>query len=110
MAYFVEVADTKEKMIKGLMFRKTLQTDGGMLFLFDDSHHQPVAMWMKNTFVSLDMLFIDSNNVIIGIAENTEPLSLNTISPTNKKVSAVLEINAGEVKKHKIKTGYSVRF
>ena len=105
ITYYLEVADTPEKMTKGLMFRKALKSNSGMLFLFDEKHPQPVAMWMKNTFISLDMLFIEKSGKIVGIAENTEPLSLKTISPTNKTVSAVIELNAGEVKKHSVRTG-----
>lgn len=108
VTYYVEVANTKEKMIKGLMFRKTLPSDRGMLFVFDDTHPQPVAMWMKNTFISLDMLFIGQSGKIIGIAQNTEPLSLKTISPTKHHVSAVVELNAGEVKSKGIKKGDKV--
>lgn len=108
VTYYVEVANTKEKMIKGLMFRKTLPSDRGMLFIFDSTHPQPVAMWMKNTFISLDMLFISQSGKIIGIAQNTEPLSLKTISPTKQSVSAVVELNAGEVKAKGIKKGDKV--
>lgn len=108
VTYYVEVANTKEKMIKGLMFRKTLPSDSGMLFVFDGTHPQPVAMWMKNTFISLDMLFIGRSGKIVGIAENTEPLSLKTISPTKHFVSAVVELNAGEVKAKGIKKGDKV--
>lgn len=110
VTYYVEVADTPKKMVRGLMFRKSLKSDSGMLFLFDEKHPQPVAMWMKNTFISLDMLFIEKSGKIVGIAENTEPLSLKTISPTNKVVSAVVELNAGEVKKHGIQTGDKVLY
>ena len=110
ITYYVEVADTDHKMIKGLMFRKSLQKNSGMLFLFNENHSQPVAMWMKNTLISLDMLFIEKSGRIIGIAENTEPLSLKTISPTKKHVSAVIELNAGEVEKHHIQIGDIVRF
>jgi len=106
--YYVEIADTKDKMIKGLMYRRSLDSQSGMLFLFNETHPQPVAMWMKNTYVSLDMLFINASGEIIGIAEKTEPLSLKYISPTKQKVSAVLELNAGEVQKHGIKKGDKV--
>ncbi|MBO4293879.1 MAG: DUF192 domain-containing protein [Alphaproteobacteria bacterium] len=108
VTYYVEIAATKEEMIKGLMYRKHLDKNSGMLFLFDNSHPQPVAMWMKNTFISLDMLFINSSGQIIGIAQNTEPLSLKIISPTKQKVAAVVELNAGEVQKHTIKIGDKV--
>lgn len=108
VTYYVEIAATKEEMIKGLMYRKHLDKNSGMLFLFDNSHPQPVAMWMKNTFISLDMLFINSSGQIIGIAQNTEPLSLKIISPTKQKVAAVVELNAGEVQKHTVKIGDKV--
>ena len=110
VSYKLEIADTPEKMIKGLMFRKKLSSNSGMLFLFDKTHSQPVAMWMKNTYIPLDMLFVEKTGKIIGIAENTKPLSLKTISPTKKHSAAVIEINAGEVKKHGIKVGDIVRF
>jgi len=108
--YFVERADTELKMIKGLMFRKHLKTDSGMIFIFDSSHHQPIAMWMKNTYIPLDMLFVSKEKIIIGIAENTEPLSLKTIRPTLKPSAYVIELNAGEVKKHGIKVGDKLKF
>ena len=110
VTYYVEVADTADKMMKGLMFRKTLRRDSGMIFLFDQNHPQPVAMWMKNTFISLDMLFVSEKGEIVGLAENTEPLSLKTISPTKKHVAAVIELNAGEVQRNGIKIGDNIRF
>lgn len=110
VAYKVEVADTLKKLQKGLMFRESLPSNQGMLFLFTDEHLQPVAMWMKNTYISLDMLFIGKNKTVIAIVQNTEPLSLKIISPTREYVSAVLELNAGEVKKHGIKVGDKVLY
>ena len=110
VTYFVEIADTEEKMIKGLMYREHLNEDSGMIFVFDSSHPQPIAMWMKNTYISLDMLFVSKENIIIGIAQNTEPLSLKTIRPTNEASAYVIELNAGEVKKHNIKVGNKVLY
>ena len=110
ITYFVEVADTTPKMTKGLMYRKHLNKDSGMIFIFDETHPQPISMWMKNTFISLDMLFVDSSYQIIGIAQNTEPLSLKTISPTKKQTRFVIELNAGEVAKHGIQIGDKITF
>ena len=110
ITYRVEVADTKQKMIQGLMYRKHLKKDSGMIFIFNEAHPQPISMWMKNTFISLDMLFIDSSYQIIGIAQNTEPLSLKTISPTKKQTRFVIELNAGEVAKHGIQIGDKITF
>lgn len=101
----IEIADSPEKQRTGLMFRKYMPENAGMLFLFDRSER--IGMWMKNTYLPLDMLFIDENGLIQDIAENTEPLSLKTIE-SKTDVSAVLETNAGFVKKNKINTGDKV--
>ncbi len=108
--YTLEVADTQQKLMKGLMYRKSMPLDHGMLFVFSPLHPQPVAMWMKNTYISLDMLFLNEQKIIIGIAEKTVPFSLKTIAPTKKKVSYVIELNGGEVQKHNIKVGDKVLF
>lgn len=110
VTYTLEIADTPETMAKGLMYRKEMALDHGMLFVFEKKHPQPVMMWMKNTLISLDMLFLDEQKTIIGIAENTIPLSLKTISPTKKQTKFVIELNAGEVKKHHIKIGDKVLY
>ncbi|MBR1916102.1 MAG: DUF192 domain-containing protein [Alphaproteobacteria bacterium] len=108
VVYHLEIADTDEKRIKGLMYREHLASDSGMIFFFNDKHPQPIAMWMKNTYISLDMLFLSKQNTIIGIAENTTPMSLKIISPTKEYVAAVVELNAGQIKKHGIKKGDKV--
>jgi uncharacterized membrane protein (UPF0127 family) len=69
-----EVADTDDLRARGLMFRHKLPEDRAMLFDFGDP--RPAAMWMKNTYISLDMLFIRADGSIAAVAENTEPLSL----------------------------------
>jgi len=108
--YNVEVAQTQKELEKGLMYRKHLALNSGMIFLFDDTHPQPIAMWMKNTYISLDMLFLSKDFSIIGIAQNTQPMSLKIIRPTKEYVAAVVELNAGEVKKHGIKVGDKITF
>lgn len=95
----VEVAETPHERAKGLMFRKTLPDDGGMLFLF--SKEQPVAMWMKNTILSLDMVFANSKGEILEIYENTLPFSTQNIGPI-ANTAQVLEVKAGVLKKHGI--------
>ena len=88
----VEIADTPKKLKIGLMFRKHLDTDKGMLFLF---HKKRLAqMWMKNTYISLDMLFFDTDGKIVKIIENTTPFSLQLL-PSDVPVAGVLEVNAG---------------
>ena len=91
-----EVADTDDLRARGLMFRHKLPADRAMLFDFGDP--RPAAMWMKNTYISLDMLFIRADGSIAAVAENTEPLSLQTIS-VQEPVKAVLEVAAGTVKR-----------
>ena len=84
------------------MFRRSLAADRGMLF--DFAQVEPVSMWMKNTYLPLDMLFIRSDGTISHIAENTEPLSTRVI-PSGGPVLAVLELNAGSAKRLGIKPG-----
>ena len=71
--FSVEMATTEEEKRTGLMYRKELADGKGMLFDFNPE--QEISMWMKNTYVSLDMIFIRADGRILRIAENTEPLS-----------------------------------
>lgn len=100
--FAVELARTDEERSRGLMFRKELPEGRGMLF--DFSPEQEVSMWMKNTYVSLDMIFIRADGRILRIAENTEPLSERTIS-SGGRVRAVLEVVAGTARKLGIAPG-----
>lgn len=98
----VEMAVTDEERAKGLMFRKTVPDGYGMLF--DFKRDQEVSMWMENTYVSLDMIFILADGRISRIAESTEPLSRRIIS-SGGPVRAVLEVVAGTAKKLGIAPG-----
>jgi uncharacterized membrane protein (UPF0127 family) len=100
--FAVEMAETDEERSRGLMFRKELPEGKGMLF--DFKVEQPVAFWMKNTYVSLDMIFIKADGRILSIAENTEPLSERGV-PSGGPVRGVLEVVAGTAKKLGIKPG-----
>jgi len=95
----VELALTPAVQAKGLMFRASLPEDQGMLFVFLGD--RPVTMWMKNTLIPLDMLFIDDAGKIMGIFENTKPFSLKAIGPASG-TTQVLELKGGTVKKHGI--------
>ena len=97
--YHVEVAKTNEEQVKGLMYRLELKKNEGMLFLFDNEKN--TSFWMKNTFIPLDIIFINKNGSINKIHNNTLPKSLKRIK-SNGKVLAVLEINAGEANKNNI--------
>ena len=88
----VAIADTEEERNRGLMFRSVLDEDEGMLF--DFQRPQPVAFWMKNTLIPLDMIFIGADGKIVNIAENTRPYSLDQV-PSDGPVTAVLEIGGG---------------
>jgi uncharacterized membrane protein (UPF0127 family) len=100
------VAQTAEHRSRGLMFVRQLPKDRGMLFLFGDP--QPVSMWMKNTLIPLDMLFVARDGRIARIAENTEPGSLATLE-SGSDVTAVLELAGGECARRGIRVGDFVR-
>ena len=91
--YEVEVAATPGARAQGLMFRRELAPRAGMLF--DFGRDEIARMWMKNTFIPLDMVFTDRRGVVRGIVRNARPRSLDTIS-SRVPVRAVLELNAGE--------------
>jgi uncharacterized membrane protein (UPF0127 family) len=94
--FTVEVAATPEQLAQGLMFRKALAPDAGMLFNF--GRPQAVAMWMKNTLLPLDMLFINGGGQVVAIVQYTVPGSLEPLGP-GQDVLAVLEVNAGTAKR-----------
>jgi uncharacterized membrane protein (UPF0127 family) len=96
------VADTPERQTQGLMFVRDLPPNQGMLFVQREPRN--ISMWMKNTFIPLDMLFIDPRGQVVKIAANTEPHSLNTIS-SGAPVMAVLELKGGEAARRHIGQG-----
>ena len=100
--YHVEVAKTDEEQAMGLMNRLDLKNNNGMLFLFDNE--KKASFWMKNTFIPLDIIFINKYGSINRIYKNTKPKSLKRIK-SKGKVLAVLEINAGEANKNNIGNG-----
>lgn len=105
ITYTVENAATDEQLRNGLMYRDSLDANSGMIF--DLSHHKPIVMWMKNTKIPLDMIFIGEDNKVVWIAENTKPMSEEYIIPQADSF-AVIEVNAGDVKKNGIKVGDKV--
>jgi len=102
----VHVADTPESRRRGLMFVTRMAADEGMLF--DFGAPGPVSMWMKNTPLSLDMLFIEADGRILSIAGKTTPLSTRTI-PSGGNVLAVLELLGGTAERLEIRPGDRVR-
>jgi uncharacterized membrane protein (UPF0127 family) len=100
--FSVEMATTEDEKQKGLMYRRELADGKGMLF--DFSPEQQISMWMKNTYISLDMIFIRADGRILRIAENTEPESTAIIS-SGGLARGVLEVPAGTARKYGIAPG-----
>lgn len=103
----VEIAETFEEKARGLMHRRSLAPDGGMLFVYTKELRQ--SMWMKNTLIPLDMLFIRQNGRIAHIHERAVPGSLATIS-SRGRVLAVLELRGGTVARLGIRKGDRVAY
>lgn len=101
----VEVASTPEDLQTGLMNRSTLAFNSGMIFNIYPV--RPTAMWMKNTKIPLDMLFVAPDGSVSLIYENTKPMSEDLLI-SRDPVRAVIELNAGQVKRHGIKVGDKV--
>ena len=100
--FSVEMATTEEEKTTGLMYRKELADGKGMLF--DFSPEQQVSMWMKNTYIPLDMIFIRADGRILRIAKNPEPQS-TAIIRSGGPAKGVLEVIAGTAKKYGIAPG-----
>lgn len=101
-AFAIEVAATPEQREVGLMYRRSLAPDHGMLFDFGDP--EPVAMWMKNTYVSLDMVFVRADGTVQRVEAETEPLSTRTIE-SGEPVKFVVELAAGAAARIGLKSG-----
>jgi uncharacterized membrane protein (UPF0127 family) len=105
--FTVEVATTPAQMEQGLMYRRSLAPDAGMIF--DYGALSMASMWMKNTLIPLDMLFVDAQGRIVGIHERAVPQSLDTIaSPAPSR--AVIELNGGTAARLGIRPGDKVLF
>ena len=107
--FFVEIADTNEERATGLMFRKSMDNNSGMLFIFDKADNY--SFWMKNTQISLDIIWINENKEIVFIKNNVIPCN-ETCIPINpdKKAKYVLEINAGISEEISLKESDKARF
>ena len=100
--FVVDVMRTREQLERGLMFRRQLDADHGMLF--DFGAPQPVSMWMKNTYLPLDMVFIAADGRVVSVKQNAEPLS-ETVIPSGGEVTGVLEVNAGTAARIGVRRG-----
>jgi uncharacterized protein len=105
-AFQVQIAADEATREIGLMNRRFMPADQGMLFEFD--HDGPVSFWMKNTYIPLDMIFISRSGIVTKIVANAEPLSERAI-PSGAPCAAVLELNGGAAAAIGLKVGDSVR-
>lgn len=102
----VEIAATRNQQSRGLMFRRSMDARQGMLFVYDEAQY--VSMWMRNTYISLDMVFIRADGKVHRVEASTEPLSERIIE-SGDKVFAVLELVGGTAAKLNLKPGDMVR-
>ena len=105
--YRVEVADTAHLKSIGLMYRSSMPEKQGMLLL--NKKPQRMNIWMKNTFIPLDIIYIDRDGYIVKIVENARTES-TSVMPSGGKVKAVLELNAGQVQQKEIAVGDRVTY
>ncbi|MEM2963418.1 MAG: DUF192 domain-containing protein [Candidatus Anstonellales archaeon] len=105
---FVEIADTYEKRMRGLMYRESLPKGGGMLFVFEDS--APRIFWMKNTLIPLDIIFIDEEGAVVAIVENAQPCLVDPCKTYSSKENAkyVLEVEGGFARKNGVSVGSNI--
>ena len=98
----IEVAESDSEKARGLMFRRSLGDSEGMLFPYPSAHE--ITMWMRNTFISLDMIFIRSDGIVHRVATDTEPHSERIIA-SQGDVTAVLEMKAGSARRLQVQPG-----
>lgn len=103
----IEIADTEESRARGLMYRAHLEESQGMLFIFPDERLR--GFWMHNTPLSLDMIFVNTNGVIVTVLKNTAPFDESTYNSTAPAMY-VVEVNAGYTDKYHINIGDKIRW
>tara|TARA_R110000868_G_scaffold274570_1_gene534033 strand:- start:503 stop:985 length:483 start_codon:yes stop_codon:yes gene_type:complete len=103
----IEIADTDFDIQTGLMYRNAMEKNQGMLFVFDDE--QPRSFYMKNTQISLDLIFINENKTIVSFQKNAKPFDESSL-PSNTPAKYVLEVNAGLVNEWIVSVGDSINF
>ncbi len=103
----LEVADDQAQRAQGMMYRKSVPTDTGMIFLFDEE--APQSFWMKNTYVPLDIIFVSADKKIVNIHQNTTPLSEQRY-PSTAPAKYVVEVAAGYTAAYGINPGDEIDF
>jgi hypothetical protein len=103
----VEVARTDATRRRGLMFRRHMPPDAGMLFIFE--HPEVQSFWMRNTFLALDILFIGADRRVVGVVADATPLT-DRERAVEAESQYVLEVHAGFAREHDLRPGTAVRF
>lgn len=103
----IEIADDDDKRAQGLMWRRSMADSIGMLFIFEKE--RPLSFWMKNTYIPLDIIYVNKSMEIVTIQENTMPLSEMSI-PSDKPAQFVVEVNAGFCITHGIMNGDKIKY
>jgi len=98
----IEIADTPDTRTQGLMWRKSMEDDQGMLFIMEDN--EPQSFWMLNTYISLDIIYVNENKEIVSIRANTTPQSTDSV-PSGAPAKYVVEVNAGYAAEHGLEVG-----
>jgi len=109
-SFLVEMAETRQQQAKGLMFVRSLPSDSGMLFVYEDE--APRSFYMKNTYIPLDIIWLDKEKKVVFIKENAEPESPDACESIYPQAEAmyVLELNAGSSGRIGLKTGDKLQF
>ena len=102
----VEIADTKKTRRRGLMFRKKLESNKGMLFIF--TNEKKASIWMKNTLISLDIIFISKNKLVTEFINKATPYS-EDVYTSKEKIKYILEINSGMIEELDINIGDKIK-
>lgn len=108
--YAVEIADDEPERARGLMFREQLAPDSGMLFIHDEQ--EPLAYWMKNTKIPLDILFFDNDRKLVSKQVDVPPCTLGDMCPnypSDGPARYVLELNAGQAARLKLQAGAELK-
>ena len=102
----LELADSGEEIARGMMHRRRLCDECGMIFYF--RKERPLSFWMKNTYLSLDMIFLDSSGRIVNIHRDTVPLRESPSYPSLSQARFVIEAGAGYAKRHSLEIGQRI--
>lgn len=103
----IEIADTQYERETGLMYRKSMKENQGMLFIYPEEAMR--SFYMKNTYIPLDIIYYSKDSTVVSFQENAKPLD-ETALPSEKPAQFILELNAGKVKKWNIEVGDKIDF